>query len=52
MGAPLALLSDSSIWLTGFIVGAILLIAVCLGEYITITEPDGDSHTFRIASVK
>lgn len=22
------------------------------GEYVTITEPDGDSHTFRIASVK
>jgi hypothetical protein len=50
MGAPLALLSDSSIWLTGFIVGAILLIAVCLGEYITI-NPSTPQYAFARAGL-
>ncbi len=35
MGTPLAILSDSPAWWWGFVVGAILLAAVCSAEYIS-----------------
>lgn len=36
MGTSLALLADSSAWWGGFIIGAVLLLAVCAAEYTTI----------------
>ena len=36
MGTPLTLLADSSAWWLGFAFGAVILLAVCLAEYIAI----------------
>ena len=46
MGAPLALLANSSAWWVGFALGAVLIIAVCMAEYITI---DPSSSYYALA---
>ncbi|MBI2330962.1 MAG: hypothetical protein HYU84_02075 [Chloroflexi bacterium] len=50
MGTPLAILSDSSAWWWGFIVGAVLLAAVCIAEYISI-DPSAPSYGFARAGL-
>lgn len=50
MGTPLALLSDVSAWWAGFAVGAVLLIAVCLAEYISI-NPSTPQYAFARAGL-
>lgn len=43
MGTPLALLSNSPAWWWGFLVGAVLLAAVCIAEYISI-DPSAPAY--------
>ena len=50
MGTPLAILSDSSAWWWGFVVGAVLLAAVCIAEYISI-DPSAPSYGFARAGL-
>ncbi|HRK89893.1 MAG TPA: hypothetical protein PK152_12230 [Anaerolineales bacterium] len=50
MGAPLALLSDTSAWWAGFGVGAVLLIAICIAEYIAI-NPSTPQYAFARAGL-
>ncbi len=50
IGAPLALLSDSSAWWVGFLFGAALLVSVFLAEYITI-NPSAPSYAFARAGL-
>ncbi|MCQ3936315.1 MAG: hypothetical protein DPW18_04630 [Chloroflexi bacterium] len=50
MGTPLALLSDLSAWWAGFAVGAALLIAVCMAEYIAI-NPSTPQYAFARAGL-
>lgn len=50
MGTPLTLLSDTPVWWSGFIFGAILLAAVCSAEYIAI-DPSAPSYGFARAGL-
>lgn len=50
MGTPLALLTDNADWWAGFAFGAVLLIAVCLAEYITI-NPSTPQYAFARAGL-
>jgi len=50
MGTPLALLSDSSAWWTGFVFGAFLLTAVCAAEYVSL-DPSTPSYGFARAGL-
>ncbi|MEY2818288.1 MAG: hypothetical protein RL275_1751 [Chloroflexota bacterium] len=43
LGTPLTLLSNSSAWWWAFVVGAVLLAAVCIAEYISI-DPSAPSY--------
>lgn len=50
MGTPLNLLTDSPAWWSGFILGAALLTAVCIAEYISI-DPSSPSYGFARAGL-
>ncbi|MBL8063351.1 MAG: hypothetical protein JNK32_10050 [Anaerolineales bacterium] len=50
MGTPLALLANQSAWWVGFVVGAVLLAAVCMAEYIAI-NPTAPSYAFARAGL-
>lgn len=50
LGTPLAILSNSSAWWWAFVVGAVLLAAVCIAEYISI-DPSAPSYGFARAGL-
>lgn len=50
MGTPLALLAGQSSWWMGFVLGAVLLTAVCVAEYISI-NPNAPAYAFARAGL-
>lgn len=50
MGTPLTLLSGTSAWWSGFVVGAVLLTAVCAAEYVAI-DPSAPPYGFARAGL-
>ncbi len=50
MGTPLSLLSESSAWNWGFLLGAVLLSAVCIAEYVSL-DPSTPSYGFARAGL-
>ncbi|HNN11913.1 MAG TPA: hypothetical protein PKL78_00025 [Anaerolineales bacterium] len=50
MGTPLALLAASNAWWMGFALGAVLIVAVCMAEYITV-NPSAPAYGFARAGL-